>query len=93
MTIIVEFQLYARKVIVSPTGCFKRAMCISCRRHVDVHKRVWTHVDREGVKNRIFLWTSKMDDSLMLLNHKLQSEVKRWVANKSDSTVFFKIAQ
>jgi len=21
------------------TSCFKRAMCISCRQHVDVHKR------------------------------------------------------
>jgi len=40
------------------TSRFKRAMCISCRPHVDIHKEergdwlMWTHVDRgeEGVK-------------------------------------------
>jgi len=37
MIIIVEFQLYARKVII---GCLRRVTCrpISCRRHVDVLK-------------------------------------------------------
>src|SRR6218665_1187541 len=62
--ILNKLQLYSRISAVGPEGhCtsrFKRAMCISCRPHVDVHEGegaqlLWTHVDRGGrVKNRIF---------------------------------------
>jgi len=52
------------------TSCFKRVMCILCRRHVDVHRGgdsvslMWTHVDRERVKSLIFYRTSYMDGPL-----------------------------
>jgi len=57
--ILNKLQLYSRISAVGPEGhCtsrFKRAVCISCRPHVDVHEGegaqlLWTH----GVKNRIF---------------------------------------
>ena len=41
-------EYYSRILALGPKGhctsCFKTVMCISCRRHVDVHK--WSHVDR-----------------------------------------------
>ena len=52
-TVLNKLQSYGRISALGPDGhCtsrFKRAMCISCRPHVDVYKGVlliWTHVDR-----------------------------------------------
>jgi len=62
-TVLNKLQSYSRISALSPEGyCtsrFKRAMCISCRPHVDVHKMSeggLDHVDRgpEVVKNPIF---------------------------------------
>ena len=53
MIIIVKFHVYIWKVIVL---AISRVMCISCRRHVDIHKEfkgvslMWTHVDRGSQK-------------------------------------------
>ena len=58
------------------TSRFKRAMCISCRPHVDVHKvkgvrLMWTHVDRgKGGQNPDFCcgrhkWMAPIDDVLI----------------------------
>ena len=67
-TVLNKLQSYSRISALGPVGhCtshFKRAVCISCRPSVDVHKggsgpcgRMC--VDRGGgVKNVIFLWTS-----------------------------------
>src|SRR6218665_1129758 len=60
-------EYYSRILALGPKGhctsCFKTVMCISCRRNVDVHKwgagPMWIG---GGAKNRIFLWTSLVDD-------------------------------
>src|SRR6218665_201519 len=70
-TVLNKFQSYSRISALGPEGHstsrFKRAMCISYRPDVDVHKGegsgpsslLWAHVNRgEGVENPIFLWTS-----------------------------------
>ena len=67
---------YSRISALGPEGhCisrFKRAVCISCRPHVDVHKgwrgsdpcgRMWT--EGRGGQKRDFLWTSQMDGPLL----------------------------
>jgi len=41
------------------TSCFKRLMCISCRRYVDIHKGEGSvSCGQGGGKKPIFLWTS-----------------------------------
>ena len=49
-TVVNKLQSYSRISALGPEGhCasrFKRAMCISCRPHVDVHKGGLAHVDR-----------------------------------------------
>src|SRR6218665_2362816 len=57
-----QLQSYSETSALCPEGhCtsrFKRAMCISCRPHVDVHGtccRLWTG---GGGQNLIFLWTA-----------------------------------
>ena len=64
-TVLNKLQLYSRISALDPEGhCtsrFKRAMCISCRPHVDVHKGalwlMWTHVDRRegGQESEFFV--------------------------------------
>jgi len=66
-TVLNKLQLYSRILALGPdghcTGRFKRAMCISFRPHVDVHKGgggawpMWTHVNR-GDQKPDFLWMS-----------------------------------
>jgi len=67
-TVLNKLQSYSRISAIGTedhcTSRCKKAMCISCRPHVDVHKGKGTrgggpaHVDGEGVKTLIFLWTS-----------------------------------
>ena len=73
-TVLNKLQSYSRISGFGPEGhCtsrFKRAMCISCRPHVDVHKGGLAHVDRgREVKNPIFLgrhkWMAPIDDRLL----------------------------
>jgi len=58
-TVLNKLQSYSQISALGPEGhCssrFKRAMCISCRPHVDVHRGEGSlaHVDT-GVKNLIF---------------------------------------
>ena len=61
-TVLNKLQSYSRFSALGPEGhCtsrFKRAMCISCLPHVDVHKGRGglAHVDRgRGVKNHFFV--------------------------------------
>src|SRR6218665_2349537 len=60
-TVLNKLQSYSRISALSPEGhCarhFKRAMCISCRPHVDVHKGRGglAHVDACGKKIRFFV--------------------------------------
>ena len=59
-TVFNKLNSYSRISAIGPEGhCksrFRRAMCISCRPHVDVHKGCLAHVDRgKGVKIPIFL--------------------------------------
>jgi len=50
---IIIVQLYAQKVIVGYYSYLKRAMCVSCRRYVDIDKR------REGSVSCGRMWTGK----------------------------------
>src|SRR6218665_3574659 len=66
-TVLNKLQSYSRILALGPkchcTSRFKRAMCISCRPHVDVHKGervslMWTQVDMGRGQKSDFLWTS-----------------------------------
>ena len=68
-TVLNKLQSYSRISALGPVGhctsLFKRAMCISCRPHVGVHKGDLAYVDAcgQGVGGQTpILWTSSMDD-------------------------------